>query len=226
RLLDAAATLASDRGASAATAELAEQVLRLTPPDRVDERRRRALAAAHAHLAAGEWTRARTIANDLLAEAEVGPVRAEALLLPAEFEHDDLAVPVLEEALRHAASSPRLQALIHIRLAAAERFRKGFASARDGTRAALVLADRIDDDVLRFKALAQLSWLGGMVGDAKTPAYRARALDLATASGDTRLLREANALVWGMLIDASSIDAARVGLERQHREWQERDELF
>jgi DNA-binding CsgD family transcriptional regulator len=225
RLLDDAATLASDRGASAATAELAEQALRLTPPGRVDERRRRALAAAYAHLAAGEWTRARSITTDLLAGTR-GPLRAEALVLLAEFHHDNLAVPVLEEALRHAASSPRLQALIHIRLAAAERFRKGFASARDDTRAALVLADRIDDDVLRFKALAQLSWLGGMVGDAKTPAYRARALDLATSSGDARLLREANALVWGMLIDASSIDAARVRLEQEHREWQERDELF
>src|SRR5262249_54991861 len=162
---------------------------RLTPRDQADERRRRALAAAYAHLVAGEWTRARSITTDLLAGTQ-GPLRAEALVLLAEFHHDNLAVPVLEEALRHAASSPRLQALIHIRLSAAERFRKGFASARDGTRAALVLADRIDDDVLRFKALAQLSWLGGMVGDAETAAYRARATDLAIASGDARLLRE------------------------------------
>src|ERR671927_25471 len=106
-----------------------------------------------------------------------------------------------------------------VRRAAAERFRKGFAGALEGTRAALVLADRIDDDVLRFKALAQLSWLGGMVGDAETPAYRERALDVATASGDARMLREANALMWRMLIDSSSIDAARVTLEQEHREW-------
>ncbi|TML52128.1 MAG: hypothetical protein E6G21_05885 [Actinobacteria bacterium] len=197
----------------------------VAPGDQADERRRRALAAAYAHLAAGEWTRARSITTDLLARTR-GPLRAEALLVLAEFQHDDLAVPLLEEAVREAASHPALQALIHIRLAAAERFRKGFAGALDGTRAALVLADRIGDDVLRFKALAQLSWLGGMVGDAEAPAYRARALDVATASGDARLLREANALVWRMLIDSSSIDAARVTLEQEHREWQERDELF
>jgi DNA-binding CsgD family transcriptional regulator len=225
RLLDAAATLASDRGAPAATAELAEHALRLTPGDETDERRRRALAAAHAHLAAGEWTRARSITTDLLAGTR-GPLRAEALLVLAEFQHDDLAVPLLEEAVREAASHPALQALIHIRLAAAQRFRKGFAGALEGTRAALVLADRIGDDGLRFKALAQLSWLGGMVGDAEAPAYRARALDIASASGDARLLREANALVWRMLIDSSSIDAARVRLEQEHRKWQERDELF
>ncbi|HZC28383.1 MAG TPA: AAA family ATPase, partial [Gaiellaceae bacterium] len=225
RLLDAAATVASDRGAPAATAELAEHALRLTPPGRVDDRRRRALAAAYAHLAAGEWTRARSITTDLLAGTR-GPLRAEALVLLAEFQHDNLAVPVLEEALRHAVSSPRLQALIHIRLAAAERFRKGFAGALEGTRSALVLADRVDDDVLRFKALAQMSWLGGMVGDAEAPAYRERALDVATASGDARMLREANALMWRMLIDSGSIDTARATLEHEHREWQERDELF
>lgn len=225
RLLDDAATLASDRGAPAATAELAEHALRLTPGYQADERRRRALAAAHAHLAAGEWTRARSITTDLLAGTR-GPLRAEALLVLAEFQHDDLAVPLLEEAVREAASHPALQALIHIRLAAAERFRKGFAGALEGTRAALVLADRIGDDGLRFKALAQLSWLGGMVGDAEAPAYRERALEVATASGDARLLREANALVWRMLIDSSSIDAARVRLEQEHREWEERDELF
>jgi DNA-binding CsgD family transcriptional regulator len=225
RLLDDAATLASDRGAPAATAELAEHALRLTPRDQADERHRRALAAAHAHLAAGEWTRARSITTDLLAGTR-GPLRAEALLVRAEFEHDDLAVPLLEEAVREAASQPALQALIHIRLAAAERFRKGFAGALDGTRAALVLADRVNDDVLRFKALAQMSWLGGMVGDAEAPAYRERALDVATASGDARLLREANALMWRMLIDSSNIDAARATLEHEHREWRERDELF
>jgi DNA-binding CsgD family transcriptional regulator len=223
--LDDAATLASDRGAPADTAELAEHALRLTPGDQADERRRRALAAAYAHLAAGEWTRARSITTDLLAGTR-GPLRAEALLVRAEFEHDDLAVPLLEEAVREAASHPALQALIHIRLAAAERFRKGFAGALEGTRAALALADRVDDDVLRFKALAQMSWLGGMVGHAEAPAYRARALDVATASGDARLLREANALMWRMLIDSGSIDAARATLEQEHREWQERDELF
>ena len=48
-VLEAAATLASDRGASAGAAELCEQAFRLTPPDRPGERRSRALAAARAH---------------------------------------------------------------------------------------------------------------------------------------------------------------------------------
>lgn len=226
RLLDNAATLATDRGASALAAELAEQALRLTPPDQDDERGRRALAAARAHLVAGEWTRARTIATDLLAETEAGPLRAETLLLLAEFEHDDLAVAVLEEALREAFSHPTLQASIHLRLAWAERFRKGFAAALEGTRVALELADRLDDDPLRFEALVRLHTLGGMVGDSETPAYAARARDLATAAGDACMLREANVLVSAMLFDSCNLDAARAILEHEYREWQERDELF
>ncbi len=226
RWLDDAATLANDRGASAETAELAEQALRLTPPDRVDDRRRRALAAAHAHLAAGEWTRARTIATDLLAETEAGPLRAEALLLLAEFEHDDLAVPVLAEALREASSDPGLQARIRVRLAFAERFRKGFAAALEGTRVALELADRLDDDTVRFEALEQLHMLGGLVGDSDAPTYATRARELAAAVGDERLLRRANILVAGMLFDSGDIDQRRAVLEEEYREWQERDELF
>jgi hypothetical protein len=107
--LDDAARLAADRGASAVAAELAEQALRLTPLDVPDERHRRALVAARAHHAAGEWTRARTIATDLLAEAEIGSLRAEALVLLAELESADRAVVLLEDARREAASRPALQ---------------------------------------------------------------------------------------------------------------------
>jgi DNA-binding CsgD family transcriptional regulator len=224
--LDDAARLAADRGASAFAAELAEHALRLTPPDAHEERHRRALAAARAHLAAGEWTRARTIVTDLLAETEGGPLRAEALLLLAEFEHDDLAFPVLAEALREASSHPALQARIRIRLAWAERFRNGFAVALEDARAALEVADGLDDDALRFEALVHLHVLGGIVGDAETPAHAARARDLATAAGDPRLLREANVLASGMLSDSGNIDERRAVLEREYREWQERDELF
>ncbi len=225
-LLDDVATLATNRGASAVTAELAEQALRLTPPDRSDDRRRRSLAAARAHLAAGEWTRARTITTDLLAKMKGGPLRAEVLLLLAEFEHDDLAVPVLEEALRHAASHPRLEALIHIRLGSAQRFRNGFPAALEATRAALELAERVNDDVLRFEALVNLNRFGSMVGDGETPNYAARAREVATVTGNARLLRVANLLNSGAFIDSGDTDAQRAKLEDAYREWHERDELF
>jgi DNA-binding CsgD family transcriptional regulator len=226
RVLDDTAKLAAERGASAVAAELGEHALRLTPPEELDNRDRRALAAARAHHAAGEWTRARTIATDLLAETETGPLRAEALLLLARFEHDDLAVPVLQEALREAASDPRLQTLIRIRLAWAERFRKGFAAAYEGSRAALELADRLDDDLLRFEAIVQLDTLGERVGDPETPAYAEQARALAAKADDPRPFRAASLLVAGTLANSGGTDAARALLEQEYQEWHERDELF
>jgi DNA-binding CsgD family transcriptional regulator len=224
--LDRAATVAADRGAPAVAAELAEHALRLTPAESTEPHQHRALAAARAHLAAGEWTRSRTIVNDLLSDARADPLRAEALLLLAEFEHDDLAVPVLEEALSEAQSDPTLETRIRLRLAWAVRFRKSFAAALAETRNALELADGLGDRALRFDALVQLNTLGGMVGDEETAGYAALARELAVADGDERMIREANVLVSGVLADSGSVEAGRVVLEREYRTWQERDELF
>ncbi|HEV7640450.1 MAG TPA: AAA family ATPase [Gaiellaceae bacterium] len=224
-VLDGAASVAADRGASAVAAELAEHALRLTPAG-ADERRRRGLAAARAHLAAGEWTRARTIATDLLADTRSPPLRAEIRLFLSEFEHDDLAVPVLEQALREASSNAPLETLIRIRLAGSTRFRKGFAAALDDARAALDRAAQLEDNELLGEALLEVSILGSRVGDGKAGACAERARDLAIASGDAHLLRAANLLVAGSHLDSGSIDEARSILEREYRDWHERDELF
>ena len=223
RLLDAAAAVATARLAPAVTAELAEQALRLTPGKSAGERRRRSLAAARAHLAAGEWTRARTITTELLAQTTRGTIRAECLLLLAEFEHDDLAVPVLEEALHHVASERRLEALIHIRLGWARRFRSGFATALGAVRAGLALADEIRDDALSFEALACLHTLASQVGDVAAPEYAERANRIATATGDELQLRDASLLAAECTEDAG---LRRTRLEDLYRAWHERDELF
>ena len=55
--LESAAIVARLRGMPIAAAELAEHALRLTPPDALDDRQRRALATARAHLQAGEGAR-------------------------------------------------------------------------------------------------------------------------------------------------------------------------
>ena len=226
RMLDEAAALAEERGAGAVTSELAEQALRLTPPVMSNERHARALAAARAHLAAGEWTRARSIAADLLAEVDAGALRAETLLLLADFEHDDLAVPVLEEALGHAASDQRLQARIAIRLGWAQRFRSGFDGALAAARSALELAEAAGDDTLRYQALISLTMLGSVVGDPEALSAATRARELAAASGDVRMIRHAERLNSGWFTPAGAIDAERAKLERVYREWHERDELF
>jgi DNA-binding CsgD family transcriptional regulator len=220
-VLDDAVTLARDRGASAVGAELAEQALRLTPPDEHGERHRRALAAARAHQAAGEWTRARAIATDLLAEVEVGLVRAEALVLLAELESLDRAPALLEAALGEAASSPALQSLVHCRLAWARRFEEGSEHAR----AALELAEELDDDALRARARSVQAILGWFAGAAEaSDDLPSRARDFPSAVGGEQLVREATLAVVNTLAPSSKRDEARALLEREHQEWRERDE--
>ena len=101
---------------------------------------------------------------------------------------------------------PGASGAIHLRLARAERFRKGFPAALEGTRVALELADRLDDDVLRFDA-ARAAPLPRQHGRRRRDAgVCERAHELATATGDARLLRKANVLVSGMLFDSGDID--------------------
>jgi DNA-binding CsgD family transcriptional regulator len=222
--LDEAATLAAGRGAAAVAAELGEHALRLTPPEAHDDRHRRTLAAARAHRTAGEWTRATTIVADLLAQTETGSMRAEALVLLAELESVDRAAALLEEALREAASRPALRSVIHCRLAWSTRFRKGFVGALEHARAALELAEDLDDDALRADALVMQANLCSMLGDPEAPQLAARAYEFATAVGDERLLQDATSAVAVTLVDASRVDEARALLELEHRMWRERDE--
>jgi DNA-binding CsgD family transcriptional regulator len=220
-VLEETVRLAVERGAAAVAAELAEHALRLTPPDAADERRRRALAAARAHQAAGEWTRARTIATDLLAETEMGSWRAEALVLLSELESVDRAAELLEDALPEAGSRPALQSLIHCRLAWVTRFRTGF----DHAGAALELADRLEDDELRAHARAVQAILGWFAGSAEAPGdLPSLAQHLPGALGGERLVQEATQAIVNTLAPASTRNEARALLERELEQWRDRDE--
>jgi DNA-binding CsgD family transcriptional regulator len=221
RALDDAAVVAADRGAAAVAAELAEHALRLTPPASSEERHRRALAAAHAHHSAGEWTRARTIATDLLAEAKVASTRVEALVLLAELASVADAIALLEEALREPGSPPTLQAEIHCRLAWATRF----DPTSDHVQAALDLADELDDDVLRAHARAVQAILGWFAGAGPAPDdLTALARVFAPAVGGQQLVQEATLAVANTLAPSAARGAARTFFEREHEEWRERDE--
>ncbi|HEY2370918.1 MAG TPA: AAA family ATPase [Gaiellaceae bacterium] len=222
RMLDDASRRALERGAPALAAELAEHAQRLTPAKGGAEHRGRALAAARAHREAGEWTRARSIAVDLLAETGVGPQRAEVLVFLSGFEVDELAVPLLEEALPQAA--PTLAVQIRIRLALSRRFSTGVAVAFDETRAALAAAEELGDDSLRIWALHAAAFLGRWSGDPEAVTYALRAQAIAAESVDAELSKRAIGLVGHVLVDRGEYDAGRVLLERDYEEWRERDE--
>jgi DNA-binding CsgD family transcriptional regulator len=223
--LEEATALASTRGAPIAAAELGEHALRLTPSEARDDLHRRAVAAARAHLQAGEGTRARTIAVDLLARTRAGPSRAEALLLLAELENLDRAVALLHEALAEAAARPALQAVIHQRLADQGPVTKGREWAQEHARASLELAESLDDDALRAGALSVLAALRFEMGDPEAPRLAERAFEAAAVVADEELLKDASMRLGQMLMWSAETERARAMLESQHREWSERDEL-
>jgi DNA-binding CsgD family transcriptional regulator len=223
--LDDAVHVAAERGAAAAAAELAEAALRLTPPAEREERQRRALAAARAHQAGGEWTRAKAIANDLLEDSDIGALRADVLLLLAELESLDRATALLEEALHEASSRPALQAAIQRRLAWTARFTKGFDGAFEHARRSLELADKVDDDMLRLDALEMMVFLGSAIGDPQARAYATRAVEIARALGDARRVQRARLTLCDAVAASSERRAARALLERMYEDCRERDEL-
>ncbi len=220
-IVDDAARLAADRSAPAVAAELAEQALRITSRDRPEDRRRRALSAARADQAAGEWTRARTIATELLAEQGLGSLRAEALILLAELESTEVSIALLEEALRDPSAGPALRSVVHCRLAWATRFNESTHA-----RAALELADEIDDDALRGQARAIQAVLDWFAGETETPEDLAARVvhDFAIAVGGEHLVREATQAVANTLAPSSRRDEARLLFEREYQEWRDRDE--
>lgn len=219
-VLEDAAAVAGARGAPIAAAELAEHALRLTPPDAHADRHRRALVAARAQRSAGEWPRARRVLADLLAETRAGPVRAEALVLLAELESVARSASLLEGALREAPS-PALRFEIHCRLAWATRFKP----SSDHARAALELAEQLDDDVLRRRARAVQAVLEWFAGEAEAPDdLPARAREFPSAVGGEQLVREATLAVVNTLASLPRREESRALLEREYEEWRERDE--
>ena len=222
--LERSARLAAGRGAAAVAAELAEQALRLTPVDASDDVRRRSIAAARAQHAAGEWTRAREIADELVSVSKRGVARAEAVVLLAELESVDRAVELLERALEDAVGRPVLQSEIQRRLAWATRFRKGYPRAVEHARAALELAEQLDDHGLRARAEVVLAVLGWIVGDPGAPPVVTTADEFASALGGEPFVQEATLAFVNTFAPSSRRDEAQALLERDYDMWLERDE--
>jgi DNA-binding CsgD family transcriptional regulator len=225
--LESAADVARDRGMPLAAAELAEHSLRLTPPDALADRHRRAISTARAHSAAGDGGRARAIAADLLTREPVGRLRAEALILRAELELPALAVSTLRDALAEAARVPELRAAIHAAIAQSgfSGWTKGRTWGERHACAALAIAERLDDDALRADALSVLSLHRFDGRDPHALELAERAYRLAAPLPDPRYVMRAGAAVGHLLAWSGDVGAARDWLERQLVDWGDRDEL-
>jgi DNA-binding CsgD family transcriptional regulator len=221
--LEQAAVAAAAQGAPMAAAELGEHALRLTPADTRADADRRAMAAARGHVAAGEVERARELASDLLARASAGTERAEALVLMAEIESEDLrrAIPLLNEALLYAP--PALEASIHQRLSLIVRFTAGLAEAERHARASVAAAERLDDTELRAAALAGLALIRFNAGKPGALRLAEQACGLVPAAS-SQAAADAGFALAHILLWSSHLERARIVLEGLYRDWSESDE--
>ena len=223
--LEQAAASAHVHGAPIVAAELGEHALRLTPAQNRADADRRTVQAARRHLAAGEVERARVLGNDLVAQAPAGTERAEALSLLGEIEAEEPrhAIPLLEEALVEAGEGSALAASIHLRLSLIVRFTEGIAAAERHARAAVELAERVDDAALRAAAIAALALIRFNAGKpgALRLAEQARAL---VPTAGSQSAADAGFALAHILVWSYSLERARVLLESLYREWSESDE--
>jgi DNA-binding CsgD family transcriptional regulator len=180
--LETAARRARARGAPAGAAELAEQALRLTPPDDERAARRRSVDAAEHLFAAGDVARAIALLEDALAGAAPGPERASILhrlgtvLTHARGPREGIAR--LEEALSHTGGEHALEAAIEVELADTLRYATGPLSAEPHAVAAVHAAERAEDDVLRCAALAAFGLIQFRLGRGIDREAMARAVEL------------------------------------------------
>jgi DNA-binding CsgD family transcriptional regulator len=224
--LEHAAEVARARGATLVAAELGEHSVRLTPAAAVEDEHRRTMAAGRAHMAAGEVERARAPGEGLAERGLEGPPQAELLMYLSELETAQIQdkVELRRQALREQGLPDELRQRIHQRLALDLRFLEGRLPAVEHARAAVELADRLDDDRLRAGALAVLALLefqGGEPGSKRLAEY---AVQLAERAGYTSPHMDpafclAHTLVWSYGV----VEARRL-LEGMVRTWQERDE--
>jgi DNA-binding CsgD family transcriptional regulator len=246
--LDQAATVASVRGAPTAAAELGELARRLTPEDDRQGRHRRAILAAAAYLRAGDAERARTLADEAVAEADGDHSHAEALVLTSAVEavegNFDRAIAVRREALSEATDHPALRAAIHQWLAQ-NSYSEGIRAKERHARTALELAEQLGDNFLRAGAGAVLAIVRFEAGEPDAVELAEQAHELASAQatqdvGEQPSTEVAHLLAWtydrldtvasftlaDILTDVGRLDEARVLLDRLERDLAQRDELL
>ena len=162
--LEEAAERTVRRGAPAEAAALAAQAVRLTPPERSDAARRRAVAHADLVGIAGDGPTAYELLTRLAEEAPSGPERARVLLKLGEWAWFDLdeTVRIGEEALAEGDEAARAKALLLLAMARLMRGElSAFARLVDE---AVPLVEAIGDTGDRVEALFQrgiLQWARG-----------------------------------------------------------------
>ena len=159
-IVERAAAAAADRGAPDAAAALAAEAVRLTPLDDETARFRLTLVGAGFLIEFGDVPAARARVEPLLDPSVPAGVRAQALVIRAETEHEDRTRlrALLREAI-DVTPDPRLRCQAWIRYAQHGGWVSGDArTAAESAREALRIAVELDDQALIAASTAALAY--------------------------------------------------------------------
>jgi DNA-binding CsgD family transcriptional regulator len=166
--LEEAASIASSRGAPQSAAELWEMARRATPKDREEDLVRRTHQAGVAHFECGDTSLARSVLEQAVDLSMAGPARARVLLDLgmgiAEAEGWRGAWAVFEAARGEAGDDLALRALIEQNLGYAWLFRGDLAASERHARAALELAEELQDPRVMAEAFQAYPFVEFLLG--------------------------------------------------------------
>ncbi len=166
--LEEAAALAFSRGAPQSAAELWEMARRATPPDRGEDQVRRTHRAGVAHHECGDTSLARSVLEQAVDLSMAGPARARVLLdlgmALAENEGWRGAWAVFEAARGEAGDDLALRARIEQNLGYAWLFRGDLAASERHARAALQLAEELQEPRVMAEAFTAYPFVEFLLG--------------------------------------------------------------
>jgi DNA-binding CsgD family transcriptional regulator len=211
--LDDAARAAHIRGAPAAAAELAEQALRLTPAEDVDDARRRLLFAADRHFEAGDNPRAIALLERARAAAPPGAARAAILVHLAPIQMAVVgpqeAISICREALAESQGDDALEATIHMMLADLGRYTADRDRGLEHADSAVRAASRVGDAKLHCRALATYGLMYFSLGRGAPRKEMEEALALERSLPEWPLGDGATRVVVHQLVWSGDVEAAR-----------------
>ena len=166
--LDEAALLASSRGAPQSAAELWEMARRATPEDRGEDLVRRTHQAGVAHYECGDTSLARSVLEQAVDLSVAGPARGRVLLELgmglAEIEGWREAWAVFEAARGEAGDDLALRASVEQNLGYVWLFRGDLAASERHARAALKLAEELQEPRVMAEAFQAYPFVEFLLG--------------------------------------------------------------
>lgn len=166
--LEEAARRAASRGAPQSAAELWEMARRATPSDRLEDLRRRIHEAGLAHFESGDTAVARELLQETVKLSSSGPQRARALLdlgmIVAAEEGWRPTVDVFTSALEEAGDELALRASIEQSLGYAWLFRGDVGVSERHARAALDLAEALQEPRVLAEAYQAYPFIHFLLG--------------------------------------------------------------